>query len=103
MRKEFRAPFHVFHAPGQSIKLVIPDGHRLVVFTMGSSPSAVPQDMMPMGVYEVSPEPLPGGTFPVALQVLPASQAAIVERLAPEASDKILRATDSCKLKGHVS
>ena len=86
----FKAPFYVYRRAGAPVTLTIPDEHRLVVFSMGAKPSVVPPDVMPMGRYELAPEPLPGGDWPIGLQVLSVQQADIVSRLSADAVSQIL-------------
>lgn len=91
MSKAFSAPFYFFAGPSKLMLVTIPDGHRLVVFSMGKSPSVVPPELMPMGDYEMAPEPLPGGSYPIGMQVLPAGQASLVEKISASTSDEIMR------------
>lgn len=91
MADAFFAPFHLFTGPSKMMRITIPEGHRLVLFSIGHQPHVVPSYVMPMGDYEMAPEPLPGGSYPLAIQVLPASQAALVEKISVAMSDEIMR------------
>lgn len=86
----FNAPFHVFFGSGQLINITICDGDRLVMFKRGSTPSIVPPDLMPPGIYELTPEVLPGGDYPIGFQVLPIRQAEFVSKLSVQAVNAIL-------------
>jgi len=95
--KYFEAPFHVCHGPIAPARITIPDGHRLVVFCRGEKPSVVPPEVMPMGDYEMTPEPLPGGSYPIAIQVLSVQQAELASSISREMVERIFDAIAEAK------
>lgn len=92
-KKHYEAPFYVFwKRPTHPIRITIPDGFRLVVFSYGQSPSHVPSEVMSSGTYEVEPEPLPGADYPVALQVVDLSYVPMIEKLSAAKVNEIFDA-----------
>jgi len=91
MDRGYKAPFYIAWKADQKIEITIPDGCRLVVFTLGHPPSAVPNTMIGVGRFELWPETLPGGSFPMGFQAVDAAYISMIEGLSVEKSDAIFR------------
>lgn len=86
----FYRPITIVFSADTPFEIVIPDGFRLVCFTLGESPSHVPAHLMPSGRYELTPEVLPGGKFPMGFSAIDAAHINIIEKITPEMSDTLL-------------
>lgn len=97
-----KRPIFFVWGEGETHRVIIPDGFRLVVLKRDESPSPVPVELMPPGDYEFKPEILPGGSWPMALWTCSASLIPAIEALPPEKVNAIFDAA-APSTTGHPS
>lgn len=84
----YRRPVYFFDKPGMTEFITLADGFRMVIFVPGHAPSIVP--ITEPGRYEMSPELLPDGEWPICVSTVDAAHAHIFAQWPPEKTTEMV-------------